>query len=118
MKFTITKEFHFEASHSLPSLPEGHKCRRNHGHSYRVIVELASDALDQHGFVIDYGDLRSISNDIDHRLDHQNLNEVFDGPTSAERIALECFITWRRFYPELQAVTICETAATSATVRL
>ncbi|MEM1009583.1 MAG: 6-carboxytetrahydropterin synthase, partial [Myxococcota bacterium] len=29
----IYKEFTFEAAHHLPFVPEGHKCRRLHGHS-------------------------------------------------------------------------------------
>ena len=28
----IWKEFTFEAAHLLPNVPEGHKCRRLHGH--------------------------------------------------------------------------------------
>jgi len=32
----IFKEFTFEAAHRLPNVPEGHKCARLHGHSFRV----------------------------------------------------------------------------------
>src|SRR3990172_7768391 len=32
----LYKEITFEAAHRLPNLPEGHKCARLHGHSYRV----------------------------------------------------------------------------------
>ena len=34
----IFKEFTFEAAHFLPNVPEDHKCRRLHGHSFRVIT--------------------------------------------------------------------------------
>ncbi|MFW2389327.1 MAG: 6-pyruvoyl trahydropterin synthase family protein, partial [Polyangiales bacterium] len=34
----IWREFRFEAAHLLPNVPEGHKCKRLHGHSYRVRV--------------------------------------------------------------------------------
>ena len=34
----IYKEFHFEAAHRLPNVPEGHKCARLHGHSFHVIA--------------------------------------------------------------------------------
>jgi 6-pyruvoyltetrahydropterin/6-carboxytetrahydropterin synthase len=34
----------FEAAHSLPGAPEGHKCRRLHGHSFRI--EVAAEPLD------------------------------------------------------------------------
>ena len=36
----IFKEFTFEAAHLLPNLPEDHKCRRLHGHSFRVRLTL------------------------------------------------------------------------------
>ena len=34
----LSKTFHFEAAHDLPTFPDGHKCRRLHGHSFRVEV--------------------------------------------------------------------------------
>ncbi len=34
--FTERISFRFEAAHSLPKTPEGHKCRRLHGHSYEI----------------------------------------------------------------------------------
>ena len=36
----IFKEFTFEAAHRLPNVPEGHKCARLHGHSYRVEIHV------------------------------------------------------------------------------
>ncbi len=35
--FTITKEFHFSASHQLSHLPEDHQCARLHGHNYVAV---------------------------------------------------------------------------------
>lgn len=35
---TVFKDFTFEACHSMPHLPRGHKCKRMHGHSYKVRV--------------------------------------------------------------------------------
>ena len=37
--------FTFEAAHNLPTLPETHKCRRMHGHSFSV--QVGADDLDQ-----------------------------------------------------------------------
>src|SRR3984885_9637643 len=72
MLTTIQKVFDFDAAHSLPFLPEGHRCRRNHGHTYRVEVEVQG-IPDEHGLLIDYADL---ANPIMGMLDHRNLNEV------------------------------------------
>ena len=47
----IYREFTFEAAHRLPFVPEGHKCSRLHGHSYRVQVHVAGSVADEAGGV-------------------------------------------------------------------
>ena len=39
----IFKEFTFESAHRLPHVPEGHKCGRLHGHSFKVAIHLSGD---------------------------------------------------------------------------
>ena len=39
----VFREFTFEAAHRLPHVPDGHKCGRLHGHSYRVEVHVRGD---------------------------------------------------------------------------
>lgn len=118
MKYTITKEFRFEGAHDLPQMPDGHKCKRPHGHSYLIRVELASNELDKFGFVEDYGALNSIREFIDSRLDHRNLSEIFGGEnTTAEILCRTLYLTFKETHPMLQAVTICETPSVSATYR-
>lgn len=84
--FEVNKEFRFEAAHSLPYLPEGHKCRRQHGHSYRFEVICRGD-LDERGFVIDYAEISEAVAPVIAMLDHQDLNDLFDFPTTAEYLA-------------------------------
>ena len=40
MQAEVIKTFRFEAAHTLPHAPPGHKCRRMHGHSYRLDVHV------------------------------------------------------------------------------
>lgn len=122
--FTITKEFAFEAAHHLPLMPDDHQCKRPHGHSYRVIVELRSPDLDEYGFVEDYGTLTDIKGDIDAHFDHRDLVQVMaehglttGNTTTAERLARWFYRRWRPNHPCLTAVTVCETAKTTATYR-
>jgi 6-pyruvoyltetrahydropterin/6-carboxytetrahydropterin synthase len=118
VKYTITKEFRFEAMHYLPQMPEGHKCRRPHGHSYLVRVELASDELDEFGFVEDYGELNDIREYINGQLDHFDLTEIFGAEnTTAEILASIFYNEWKKSHPALRAVTVCETPSVSATYR-
>lgn len=127
MPFEITKEFSFEAAHALTSVPPGHKCAdrfadgapRVHGHSYVIIVTLAAEELDEHGFIVDYADLDPIKQWVDGTLDHRNLNTVVADsfPTTAENLAKWIYQKWSSRYPALTAVTVCETMKTSATYR-
>lgn len=85
-RITVGKEFRFEAAHSLPHLPEGHKCRNLHGHSYRFRVEIEGK-VDERGFVIDYAEIKAAVQPIVDKLDHQNLNDLFAQATTAENLA-------------------------------
>jgi 6-pyruvoyltetrahydropterin/6-carboxytetrahydropterin synthase len=87
MNYILRKTYEFEAAHWLPEVPEGHKCGKVHGHSYRIVIELSSDELDK-GMVVDYKDIsQCIKGPIIHVLDHQTLNDFIENPT-AENICL------------------------------
>jgi 6-pyruvoyltetrahydropterin/6-carboxytetrahydropterin synthase len=77
VSYTISKDFAFSASHQLPGLAVDHPCGRLHGHNYTVRVTICSDYLDEHGFVLDYGLLKSFGLWIDAHLDHRHLNDFF-----------------------------------------
>ena len=38
----IFKVFQLESAHRLPNVPEGHKCARVHGHSFRIEVHVTN----------------------------------------------------------------------------
>ncbi|MFJ1706959.1 6-pyruvoyl trahydropterin synthase family protein [Kitasatospora sp. NPDC088346] len=114
---TITKEFHFSASHRLDGLPEGHQCARLHGHNYVLVLELSAhpDHLTQAGFVRDYGDLATFKRWVDVTLDHRHLNDVIlDRNPSAENLARWIHDTWKEELPELSGVRVSETPKTWA----
>ncbi|MEV7084861.1 6-carboxytetrahydropterin synthase [Streptomyces sp. NPDC093085] len=120
MSFTISKEFHFSASHRLDGLEAGHPCGRLHGHNYVVQLELSSadDGLDKNGFVRDYGDLSSFRNWLDEEVDHRHLNDlVTDQNPSAENLARWIYERWSPQFPELSSVRLSETPKTSAEYR-
>jgi 6-pyruvoyltetrahydropterin/6-carboxytetrahydropterin synthase len=125
--YWITKEWEFEAAHSLPMLPVGHKCRNIHGHSYRVIVEFRARLLTEPGFVVDYALLDWIGVMFKGEFDHKNLNEVFDknkwGATTSENLARNIYDLIRDELRKDKAdyavasVTVSETRKTSAMYR-
>lgn len=87
MTFTIAKRFSFSASHALTAVPEGHKCRRTHGHNYEVEIICAATELDDRGMVVDFFDLDPVKELIDETVDHRHLNDVIPGEPTAERLA-------------------------------
>jgi len=109
---TVTKEFKFEAAHSLPHLPEGHKCQCVHGHSYRFRVDVEGE-LDENGFVMDYADIAAVVTPIVEELDHCYLNEKFEFYTTAENLAVWIYEQLIPFL-KIKRVVLFETATTSA----
>jgi 6-pyruvoyltetrahydropterin/6-carboxytetrahydropterin synthase len=99
MRLSLSKNFHFEAAHWLPTFPEGHKCRRLHGHSFRFDVVVEGEVDPAKGYLIDYGEIKAIVGPIVDQLDHYNLNDIegLENPTS-EMIAVWL---WKRIQPEL-----------------
>jgi 6-pyruvoyltetrahydropterin/6-carboxytetrahydropterin synthase len=90
--YTIIKKLGpFAASHQLVGMPDGHQCGRKHGHNYEVEVEISSDELNEHGFVVDYGGLNPLAEYLTSRMDHRDLNEQFSFNPTAENLARHIF---------------------------
>jgi 6-pyruvoyltetrahydropterin/6-carboxytetrahydropterin synthase len=98
--YTISKEFHFSASHQLSGLREGHQCARLHGHNYILTVELSGSRLDRVGFVLDYGELGFVKDMVDD-MDHRHLNDMFHFNPTSENIVKEVFSQIESYLREL-----------------
>lgn len=114
----IFREFNFEAAHRLPNVPEGHKCSRLHGHSYRFTVHVEGPLDAQYGWVLDFGDLKSVVKPIVEELDHYYLNEIsgLENPTS-EVLAQWLWARILPKLPELTQITVRETCTSGCTYR-
>lgn len=116
--FTISKEYHFSASHQLHDLPSDHPCARMHGHNYIVEVELQSETLNQVGFVRDYRELDALKVYIDEVFDHRHINDVLgDDNVTAEHLAKHFYDWCKEKWPEVSAVCVCETPKSRAEYR-
>lgn len=114
----LEHSFGFEAAHSLPNVPEGHKCRRLHGHSFRCTVTVRGP-IDEHlGWLIDYADIKEAVRPIRAALDHYHLNEIdgLENPTS-ENLAVWIWRRLARSLPSLREVRIAETCTNSCAYR-
>lgn len=112
MKVRISKTFDFDAAHRLPNVPEGHKCGRMHGHTYRVEVMLEGEP-DHRGFVVDYAEIAEAWKPIEHVLDHHTLNDVpgLENPTT-EILAPWILERFSRSLPETVGVRVFESSTT------
>ena len=118
MKVELRKTFQFEAAHLLPHLPETHKCRRLHGHSFQAEIVVAGECDPQLGWLIDYADLKKAFSPLWEQLDHRYLNEVpgLSNPTS-EMIAVWIWDRLKPRLPELIEVMVAETCTARCVYR-
>jgi len=114
----IWKQFTFEAAHLLPHVPEGHKCKRLHGHSFRVRVCVDGEVNPELGWVVDFADLAEAFEPLRQQLDHYYLNEIegLDNPTS-EVLARWIWLRLKPSLPNLSQVEVSETCTSGCTYR-
>ena len=118
MKMELRKTFQFEAAHLLPRLPESHKCRRLHGHSFKVEVAVSGQCDEQTGWLMDYADISAAFEPIWRKLDHYYLNDVpgLANPTS-ENIAAWIWQQLKPALPLLSEIVVAETCTARAVYR-
>jgi 6-pyruvoyltetrahydropterin/6-carboxytetrahydropterin synthase len=114
----IFKVFTFEAAHWLPNVPPEHKCRRMHGHSFRVEIHIGGPVGEQTGWVMDFADLKAQADPVIGQLDHYCLNDIegLDNPTS-EHIARWIWKKLKPDLPVLRKITVQETCNSGCVYR-
>ena len=114
----IWKEFTFEAAHLLPNVPDDHKCKRLHGHSYRVRVCVEGDLHPKLAWVVDFADIAKAFEPLRLRLDHYYLNEIegLENPTS-EVLARWIWTRLQPVLPGLSRVEVSETCTAGCVYR-
>ena len=118
MKVELRKTFQFEAAHLLPHLPESHKCRRLHGHSFIVEIVVAGECDPTLGWLMDYAEISEACRPILETLDHYYLNEIpgLENPTS-EMVAVWIWDRLKPRLPLLSEVALSETCLSRCVYR-
>jgi 6-pyruvoyltetrahydropterin/6-carboxytetrahydropterin synthase len=106
----IFKEFTLEAAHRLPNVPDGHKCGRLHGHSFKIELHVGGEPDPTTGWILDFSDIKAAFAPIYDRLDHHYLNEIegLSNPTS-EVLAQWVWKQTKPRLPGLSRIVIRET---------
>jgi len=114
----IYKIFQVEAAHRLPHVPDGHKCARLHGHSFRIELRLCGEPDPVTGWLMDFADLKQAFAPVFDAIDHRYLNDVqgLENPTS-ERLAEWIWLRLRPSLPLLEEVLVAETCTAGARYR-
>ena len=109
MQAELIKTFRFEAAHSLPNVPPDHKCRRFHGHSYRVDIHVTGPVDPEAGWVMDFDEIKRAFAPVLEDLDHRALGDI-EGLANPTSEILAAYL-WGRLsgkLPLLSAVTVWE----------
>lgn len=80
--FKVTKRMEISAMHRL-NLDYESPCANIHGHNWIVWVTIQGLYLNKNGMLVDFAKLKQL---IHGKMDHSNLNEVFDFNPTAEHI--------------------------------
>lgn len=101
---TIQRRYDFEAAHRLPHVPDGHKCKNMHGHSYQVVVQVTGPVQQrgpERGMIVDFGALDAAAAMLKAEVDHSTLNATLhDNPTVEEMVPL----VWDHFFTAMVTI--------------
>jgi 6-pyruvoyltetrahydropterin/6-carboxytetrahydropterin synthase len=106
----IFKSFTFDSAHFLPNVPEGHKCKNMHGHTYLLKVIVEGELKEHLNWVMDFTDLKKAVDPVVKSVDHKVLNEIsgLENPT-CEGLAVWIWNKIKPNLPELVTIELNET---------
>ena len=106
----LYKQFTFDAAHYLPKVPDGHKCKQMHGHTYHLTIFIEGEVLKERGWVLDFGDIKELLKPVLGIIDHALLNNIpgLENPT-AELFSIWLWDKIKPLLPELKKIELKET---------
>jgi 6-pyruvoyltetrahydropterin/6-carboxytetrahydropterin synthase len=105
--YELSKQFRFEAAHTLQRTIDAEPSRRIHGHSYRAEVFLRGKPDPLSGMLMDLGHLARMIGQVREALDHRFLDEISDlGPATMENLAAWIWRNLAEACPALVRVSV------------
>lgn len=107
---TIFRKFTFDSAHYLPNVPDTHKCRNIHGHTYTLTLYISGSIDKTLGWVMDFADIKEKVNNVLSEIDHKLLNEVKGlGNPTCEHVAIWIWNKIKTGIPLLEKIELYET---------
>lgn len=99
----IFKKFTFDAAHFLPHVPDGHKCKKLHGHTFVVTIYVSGQVDPESGWIVDFAEIKKAFKPLLDQFDHNLLNDIpgLENPSSEN---LSIFI-WDKLQPDLPGIS-------------
>ena len=107
--FELTVEGSFSAAHQVKGYPGD--CAGLHGHTYKVMVRVRVEKLDELGMAVDFRSIKGQVDEILDELDHKNLNEIpffEEHNATAEYVAKYVYDEMKKKTDSVASVTIWE----------
>ncbi|MEW6416827.1 MAG: 6-carboxytetrahydropterin synthase QueD [Nitrospirota bacterium] len=117
--FELMIETDFSAAHQI----RGYRgeCEKLHGHNWKVQVHVIAERLNEIDIVIDFNELKRLTEEVVAPLDHSFLNDIFpftEKNPSSENIAKWIYDSLRKKINNgnihLSAITVWESETSSA----
>lgn len=113
--YELSREFRFDAAHTLQRTVDVEPSRRIHGHSYRAEVVVRGRPDPQTGMIIDLSLFDQALEEARDGLDHRFLDEISDlGPTTIENLSAWIWRKVAPVCPNLWRVTVRRDSDTGA----
>ncbi|MEY9242505.1 6-pyruvoyl trahydropterin synthase family protein [Bradyrhizobium elkanii] len=107
MIYELSKEFRFDAAHTLSRTVDVEPSLRIHGHSYRAEVVLRGQPDPSTGMLMDLALFERSLEEARDGLDHRFLDEINDlGPATMENLAAWIWRKVKPVCPRLWRVTV------------
>jgi len=108
----LFKQFTFDSAHFLPNVPDGHKCKEIHGHTYLLKIFIEGTPDNTLGWIMDFAQLQKIIDPIVKSIDHKMLNNIsgLENPT-CEIVAIWLWDKIKPAVPLLSRIELNETPA-------
>jgi 6-pyruvoyltetrahydropterin/6-carboxytetrahydropterin synthase len=106
----IFKNFTFDSAHYLPNVPDEHKCKAIHGHTYSLTIYIEGPLDPNLGWVMDFADIKHVMAPLIQKIDHKLLNDIdgLENPT-CEILAAWLWKNIKNKIPKLSRLELNET---------